>query len=237
MLGPVRAACSRGRFVAPVASIFGWIPGLWWLFPSFALEPFPFACRRSLIVRFWCGAYFDIRQRGTSAARARASATCRAARRTRRRASTPRRASGGSVARRRLAPQRGVGGCVRPRINGEQWSPLPAITGTDDVQRGVGVSGGVGGGAGPVLAESSCRVQGGAHAPSAGGRGVPDGAAERCVSGLDRGGDPHGAERAVALGGHRPGPRPGGAYARRLRGPHRPHAPYQRKTPRSISPC
>ena len=25
-----------------------------------------------------------------------------------------------------------VGGCVKPRINGEQWSPLPAITGTDD---------------------------------------------------------------------------------------------------------
>ena len=25
-----------------------------------------------------------------------------------------------------------VGGCVKPRINGEQWSPLSAITGTDD---------------------------------------------------------------------------------------------------------
>ena len=33
-----------------------------------------------------------------------------------------------------------VGGCVKPRINGEQWSPLPAITGAgDDSERRVGV--------------------------------------------------------------------------------------------------
>ena len=35
---------------------------------------------------------------------------------------------------------RAVGGCVKPRINGEQWSPLPAITGAgDDSERRVGV--------------------------------------------------------------------------------------------------
>ena len=43
------------------------------------------------------------------------------------------------------APQRTVleptvGGCVEARINGEQWSPLPAITGAgDDSERRVGV--------------------------------------------------------------------------------------------------